>query len=62
MVSKKSKEIPMTAEISATAPQVKVHHADRCDRIIIVSAIVNNYDVVSPDHLIRGCDQLKVVW
>lgn len=56
------REIPISAQIAALALQVDVHHADPCDRIIIASAETNDLAIVSPDHLIKKCPHVEVVW
>lgn len=56
------KELPISARIAALAPTVDVPHADPCDRIIIASAMTHELQIVSPDHLIRGCPQVLVSW
>ena len=56
------REIPISAQIAALAPQVDVPHADPCDRIIIATASTDNLAIVSPDHLIKQCPQVEVVW
>jgi PIN domain nuclease of toxin-antitoxin system len=56
------KEIPISAKIAALAPVVEVPHADPCDRIIIATAITNDLVLLSPDHLIRQCEQVRVTW
>ena len=55
-------EIPVSAKIAALSTSVEVPHADPCDRIIIATAITNDLKTISPDHLIRECPQIEVVW
>ncbi len=55
-------EIPISAEIAALSTTVEVPHPDPCDRIIIASAITNNLAILSPDHLIKECKQVDVIW
>ena len=56
------RELPVTAEIAAMAPDVTVSHADPCDRMIIATAQVYGIPVVTSDHLIAGCTEVDVLW
>ncbi len=62
MLFYKFKVIPISAEIAALAPGMRVAHADPCDRIIVASAMTHNLHIISPDHLIQECDQVQVSW
>ncbi|WP_437973123.1 type II toxin-antitoxin system VapC family toxin [Sorangium sp. So ce295] len=56
------RELPVTSEIAALAPEVAVSHADPCDRIIIATAQVHNIPVMTSDHLIAECAEINVLW
>ncbi|AUX45058.1 uncharacterized protein SOCE26_065390 [Sorangium cellulosum] len=56
------RELPVTSEIAALAPDVAVSHADPCDRIIIATAQVYSISVVTSDHLIAECADINVLW
>lgn len=56
------RELPVTAEIAAMAPEVAVPHGDPCDRMIIATAQVHKIPVVTSDHLIAGCADVDVLW
>jgi len=58
----KIKEIPISAKIAALAPAVEVAHADPCDRIIIATAITNDFKILTSDKLIQKCKQVSVIW
>ncbi len=55
-------EAPISARIAALAPEVQAPHADPADRIIVATAITNNLQLISPDHLIHECPQIKAIW
>jgi PIN domain nuclease of toxin-antitoxin system len=56
------RELPVTLEIAALAPEVAVSHADPCDRILIATARLHGIAVMTPDHLISACKDIDVIW
>jgi PIN domain nuclease of toxin-antitoxin system len=56
------KELPVTSEIAALAPEVAVPHADPCDRMIIATARLHGLQIVTSDHLIAACKDIEVCW
>jgi PIN domain nuclease of toxin-antitoxin system len=56
------RELPVTSEIAALAPDIAVSHADPCDRIIIATALVSKIPVMTSDHLIADCADIDVLW
>jgi PIN domain nuclease of toxin-antitoxin system len=56
------RELPVTSEIAAMAPEVAVPHADPCDRMIIATAQVHRLPVMTSDHLIAECAEIGILW
>lgn len=56
------RELPVTSEIAALAPDVTVSHADPCDRIIIATAQVYKLPVVTSDRRIAECADINILW
>ncbi len=56
------KESPISAKIASLSTDVEVSHSDPCDRIIIATAITNDLNILSPDHMIQSCKQVEVLW
>ena len=56
------RELPVTSEIAALAPDVAASHADPCDRIIIATAQVYNIPIVTSDHMIAECVDINILW
>jgi PIN domain nuclease of toxin-antitoxin system len=55
------RELPITLQIAALAPEVAVAHADPCDRMIVATAQLHGIPVTS-DHLIAVCKDIEVIW
>lgn len=56
------RELPITLDISALAPEVAVPHADPCDRMIIATAQLHGIPVMTSDHLISVCRDIEIIW
>jgi PIN domain nuclease of toxin-antitoxin system len=56
------RELPVTLEIAALAPEIAVPHADPCDRMIIATAQLHGIPVMTPDHLISACKAIECIW
>ena len=56
------KELSVSSQIAGLAPEVSVPHADPCDRIIVATAQVHGIPVLTPDHLIRECQDIPIIW
>jgi PIN domain nuclease of toxin-antitoxin system len=56
------RELPITLEIAALAPEVAVPHADPCDRIIVATAQLHGIPVMTSDHLISVCKDIEIIW
>jgi PIN domain nuclease of toxin-antitoxin system len=56
------RELPITLEIAALAPEVAVPHADPCDRMIIATAQLHGIPVMTSDHLISVCRDIEIIW
>ena len=56
------RELPITLEIAALAPDVAVPHADPCDRMIVATAKLHGIPVMTSDHLISVCKDIEIIW
>jgi predicted nucleic acid-binding protein len=56
------RELPITLQIAALAPEVAVAHADPCDRMIVATAQLHGIPVMTSDHLISVCKHIEIVW
>jgi PIN domain nuclease of toxin-antitoxin system len=56
------RELPITLQIAALAPDVAVAHADPCDRIIVATARLHGIPVMTSDHLIAVCKDIEIIW
>jgi PIN domain nuclease of toxin-antitoxin system len=56
------RELPITLQIAALAPDVAVAHADPCDRIIVATAQLHGIPVMTSDHLIAVCKDIEIIW
>jgi PIN domain nuclease of toxin-antitoxin system len=56
------RELPITLQIAALAPEVAVAHADPCDRMIVATAHLYRIPVMTSDHLISVCKDIEVIW
>lgn len=56
------RELPITLQIAALAPEVAVAHADPCDRMIVATAQLHGIPVMTSDHLISVCKDIEIVW
>jgi PIN domain nuclease of toxin-antitoxin system len=56
------RELPITLEIAALAPEVAVSHADPCDRMIIATAQLHGIPVMTSDQLISVCKAIEIIW
>ena len=56
------RELPITLQIAALAPEVRVPHADPCDRMIVATAQLHAMPVMTSDHLISACKDIAVIW
>lgn len=56
------RELPITLEIAALAPEIAVPHADPCDRMIVATAQLHGIPVMTPDHLIAVCRGIEIIW
>jgi PIN domain nuclease of toxin-antitoxin system len=56
------RELPITLQIAALAPDVAVAHADPCDRIIVATAQLHGIPVMTSDHLIAICKDIEIIW
>jgi PIN domain nuclease of toxin-antitoxin system len=56
------RELPVTTEIAALAPDVAVSHADPCDRMIVATAQIHGLRVVTSDRLISACSSVETLW
>ncbi len=54
--------VPITAEIAMLSTQLPTHHYDPTDRIIIATAMVHNYTILTPDQHIYHYPKIRVVW
>lgn len=55
-------EIPVDLAIAAAVLQVRLPHNDPCDRMVVASAVLHGYAVVTADGHIRGCPDVRVIW
>lgn len=56
------RELPITLQIAALAPDVAVAHADPCDRMIVATAQLHRIPVMTSDHLIAVCKDVEIIW
>ena len=56
------RELPITLQIAALAPEVAVAHADPCDRMIVATAQLHGIPVMTSDHLIAVCKDIEIIW
>jgi PIN domain nuclease of toxin-antitoxin system len=56
------RELPVSSEIAALAPDVAVSHADPCDRIIIATAQVYKIPVITSYRMIAECVDVNILW
>lgn len=56
------RELPITLEIAALAPEVSVSHVDPCDRMIIATAQLHGIPVMTSDRLISACRDVEIIW
>lgn len=54
--------VPITSEIAMLSTQLPNHHRDPADRMIIATAMINNYTILTPDEHIQRYPKIKVVW
>ncbi len=53
---------PITAPIALLSTQLPTHHHDPADRLIIATAMINNYTILTPDKHIVQYPKIRVVW
>jgi PIN domain nuclease of toxin-antitoxin system len=56
------RELPISLQIAALAPEVDVPHADPCDRMIVATAQLHRIPVMTSDSLISACRGIEVIW
>lgn len=56
------RELPITLQIAALAPEVAVAHADPCDRMIVATAQLHGIPVMTSDQLIAACKDIEIIW
>ncbi len=56
------RELPITLQIAALAPEVDIPHADPCDRMIIATAQLHGFPVMTSDHLLSACKDIAILW
>jgi PIN domain nuclease of toxin-antitoxin system len=56
------RELPITLQIAALAPEVTTAHADPCDRMIIATAQLQRIPLMTSDHLIAVCKDIEIIW
>ncbi len=56
------RELPITLQIAALAPEVAVAHGDPCDRIIVATAQLHRIPVMTSDPLIDVCKDITIIW
>jgi PIN domain nuclease of toxin-antitoxin system len=56
------RELPITLQIAALAPEVAVSHADPCDRMIVATAQLHGMPLMTSDHLISACSDITILW
>lgn len=54
--------VAITSEIAMLSTQIPTHHYDPADRIIIATAMINNYTILTPDQHISRYPKIRVVW
>ena len=55
-------ELPVTCRIAALSASLPAHHNDPCDRMIVATAMTEDLTILSPDHLIRRYEGVRVEW
>jgi len=56
------KEIPVDSTILIKASQLPDVHKDPVDRIIIATAMLNNYKILTPDTHIHAYPEVSTMW
>jgi PIN domain nuclease of toxin-antitoxin system len=56
------RELPISLQIAALAPEVDVPHADPCDRMIVATAQLHGIPVMTSDSLISACREIEIIW
>ncbi len=56
------REVPVSGAIAARSASLPPLHADPCDRIIVATAQLHSFSIVSPDGLIHQYPGIKACW
>ncbi len=56
------REIPIDGEIATRSALLPSVHGDPADRIILATAMIGNFVIVTPDEIFREYRNVKVVW
>lgn len=56
------RELPITLQIAALAPDVALAHSDPCDRMIVATAQLHRMPIMTSDQLIITCQEISVIW
>lgn len=55
-------EVPVNWRIAAHSVLLPPHHGDPCDRMIVATAALNGFTVLTPDPLIAAYREATVAW
>ncbi|MFT3742108.1 MAG: type II toxin-antitoxin system VapC family toxin [Gammaproteobacteria bacterium] len=55
-------EIPVDSTIAIQSTQLPLIHKDPADRLIIATALLNHFTILTPDQHIKNYPQIKTLW
>ncbi len=56
------REIPVSGRIAARSTALPPLHADPCDRLIVATALLHDFVIVTPDPLVRSYPGVVTDW